>query len=140
MDIEQIEETLQQYHFIEFALLFGSYANGTAGYLSDVDIAIESDKALDLLTYGEIVAELEAISGKKIDLVTTNALYRENPRLAYNITGNHKVLFVKNENRYIDFKVNSLKYYTDMQFMYRMFDDRLKERLKNGTFGKVKAS
>jgi len=139
MDIKKLEEILSKYDFILFALLFGSYASGKDGYLSDIDIAIETDKELDLLTYGEIISDIETSLKKKIDLIITNKLYKTDPKIAFNITDKHKVIFVKDKNRYIDFKVNSLKYYFDTMYMYKMFDKSLQERLKNGTFGKVKA-
>ena len=136
MNIKKLEEILSKYDFIQFALLFGSHANGKANYLSDIDIAIETDRELDLLTYRDIISTLESFYGKNIDLVITNDLYKKNPKIAFNITDNHKVVFVKEKNRYIDFKANSLKYYFDMSYMYKMFDDALQERLKHGTFGK----
>ena len=140
MDIKKLEDILSQYDFILFALLFGSYAKGQEGYLSDIDIAIETNRELDLLTCGDIMATLETFYGKKIDLVITNELYKTNPKMAFNITDNHKVIMLKDEQRYIDFKVNSLKYYFDTAYMYKIFDKSLQERLENGTFGKVKAS
>jgi len=139
MDIKKLEDILSKYDFILFALLFGSYASGKDGYLSDIDIAIETDKELDLLTYGKMISDIETSLKKKIDLIITNELYKSDPKIAFNITDNHKVIFVKDKNRYIDFKVNSLKYYFDTMYMYKMFDKSLQERLKNGTFGKVKA-
>ena len=139
MDIKKLADILSKYDFILFALLFGSYASGKDGYLSDIDIAIETNKELDLLTYGKMISDIETSLKKKIDLIITNELYKSDPKIAFNITDNHKVIFVKDKNRYIDFKVNSLKYYFDTMYMYKMFDKSLQERLKNGTFGKVKA-
>ncbi len=135
MDIKKLEDILSKYDF----LLFGSHASGKDAYLSDIDLAIETNKELDLLTYGELLSELETFYNKKIDLIVTNELYRKNPKIAFNITDNHEVIFIKDKNRYIDFKVNSLKYYFDTMYMYKMFDKSLQERLENGTFGKVKA-
>ena len=139
MNIKKLEDILSKYDFILFALLFGSYASGKDGYLSDIDIAIETDKELDLLTYGKMISDIETSLKKKIDLIITNELYKSDPKIAFNITDNHKVIFIKDKNRYIDFKVNSLKYYFDTMYMYKMFDKSLQERLKNRTFGKVKA-
>lgn len=131
---------LTSFPHITFALLFGSYANGSNKYLSDVDVGIFVDKPIDLFAQGEIIATLECALGKKIDLVILNDLYKSNPKLSFNIANNHQVLFCQNDALYADFKANSWKYYFDVKYMLDMFDDAFKERLENGTYGKIKAS
>jgi predicted nucleotidyltransferase len=131
---------LFNYNFINFALLFGSYSNNTQKELSDIDVAIGVDKDIDIFMMGEIIAILEECLGKRVDLVIVNDLYKENSKLAFNITNNHKLIFCRNTKEYIEFKTNSLKYYFDMRYMYEMFDKELLKRLDNGTFGKTKIS
>ena len=106
--------------------------------MSDLDIAIYTKKELDLLTQGEIIAALECAFDTKVDLIILNDLYKTNPKLAFNITDNHQVVFCNDEKYYIDFKTQSLKYYFDIAPMYEMFDKALKERLENGTYGKLR--
>ena len=134
---KKIEAILQKYPFIENALLFGSYAKEEEKFLSDIDIAIESAKEFSLLEYGEITANLEDALGKKVDIVILNKLYKKEPLLAYNIYINHHVIFVKNKKKYYDFKINALKYYMDVKPLYDLNNKALKNRIKNGTFGKI---
>ncbi len=49
--------------------VFGSYARGEAKKDSDVDILIDYQQPKSLFTLGGIVADLEEMTGKKIDLV-----------------------------------------------------------------------
>ncbi|MDZ7587117.1 MAG: nucleotidyltransferase family protein [Patescibacteria group bacterium] len=49
--------------------VFGSYARGEAKTNSDVDILIDYQKPKSLFTLGGIVADLEKMIGKKVDLV-----------------------------------------------------------------------
>jgi len=138
--MKKLYKTLSSFPNITFALLFGSYANNSQRELSDIDVAIFVDKPIDLFAQGEIIATLECEVGKKIDLVIFNDLYKSNPKLSFNITNNHQVIFCNDYEHYVEFKINSLKYYLDVKPMLDMFDNALKERLENGTYGKVKAS
>lgn len=136
----KLSKILQSFENIEFALLFGSYAKGCESYLSDIDIAIYTKKQIDIFTQGEILAQLESQFDKRIDLVVLNELFKSNAKLSFNIVDNHNLLFCKNKEKYVEFKTNSLKYFFDMKYMYDMFDDSLKQRLNDGTYGKTKAS
>lgn len=136
----KLSNILQLFPNITFALLFGSYSNGTQKYLSDIDIAIFTDEKIDIFTQGEMIATLESELGKKVDLVVLNVLYKSNSKLSFNITNNHKLLFCNDQDKYIEFKTDSLKYYFDMSYTFEMFDNELKKRIDNGTYGKVKAS
>lgn len=137
MCIESLDEVLQSYDFIDFALLFGSYARGTQKNLSDIDIAIYTNRSIGLLEQGDIISFLEDRFEKKIDLVLLNNLEKENAKMAFNIVNNHKIIFSKQKQKYIDFKANTYKYYLDLQPMYEMFDEALKERISSGTYGKA---
>ncbi len=136
----KISDILKSYDTIMFALLFGSYSTNTQNFLSDVDIAIYTKEDIDLFTQGEMIAVLESELGKRVDLIVINDLYKTNTKLSFNITNNHEVLFCNDEEKYVDFKANSLKYYFDISYMYNMFDSGLKKRISDGTYGKIKAS
>ncbi|MGV6831484.1 MAG: type VII toxin-antitoxin system MntA family adenylyltransferase antitoxin [bacterium] len=137
MCIESLDEVLKSYDFIDFALLFGSYARGTQKNLSDIDIAIYTNRSIGLLEQGDIISFLEDKFEKKIDLVLLNNLEKENAKMAFNIVNNHKIIFSRQKQKYIDFKANTYKYYLDLQPMYEMFDEALKERISSGTYGKA---
>jgi len=140
MCVESVEEILKSYDYIDFALLFGSYARGNQRELSDIDIAIFTRRPIDLLEQGDIISSLEERLEKKIDLVLLNGLEKENAKMAFNIIDNHQIIFSKKQQQYIDFKVNTYKYYFDLEPMYEMFDNTLRERIASGTYGKAQAS
>ncbi len=71
-----LTKILKNNNNIIFAVLFGSYANDTSYNLSDIDIAIYTNKELDILEIGSIVSDLEQATNKKIDLIVLNNLYK----------------------------------------------------------------
>ncbi|MGA0559898.1 nucleotidyltransferase family protein [Larkinella sp. VNQ87] len=58
------------------AYLFGSVARNEASSTSDVDILIELDSSqlIGLIEYIKMMEGLEALLGRKVDLVSTDAL------------------------------------------------------------------
>jgi len=134
---DKIASILNRFDFIKNALLFGSYASKKSGFLSDIDIAIETSKDISLLEYGSIVATLEDALNKKIDLVILNELYKKEPLLAYNIYINHKPIFIKDKAKYDNFKLYALKYYTDLKPLFNLTNKAIRKRVKNGTFGEI---
>ncbi len=134
-----LKSVLEPYDYIDFALLFGSYVSGKQHAMSDVDIAIMTEKPIDLFEYGRVVAEIEGVVHKKVDLVLLNGLEKENPKLAFAIVDNHRVIFNRNRQKYIDFKTDTYKYYFDHLPMYEMFDRALKKRIADGSYGKAEA-
>ena len=128
--ISTISTILKRYDFIDFALLFGSYANGKSYHISDIDIAVYLSKEVDIFELGYIIAELEESFHKKIDFVVLNGLHKKNPKLCYNIYANHKIIFIDNKEAYEIFKLDSLREYEDMRYIYDMFEKDMRERLK----------
>ena len=64
----QLEKFCQNQALTYFGV-FGSYALGEAKKNSDVDILIDYQQPKSLFTLGKIVADLEDMTGKKVDLV-----------------------------------------------------------------------
>lgn len=54
---------------LRLALLFGSFADGSAGPESDVDVAVMFDRALDLERKMRLIEELAERTGRAVDLV-----------------------------------------------------------------------
>jgi len=138
--IRQIRIFFQTIDFIDFAIFFGSFANKQTNFFSDIDIAIHTNKELELLEIGELVVNLEDILHKKVDLVLLNELYKKNPLLAYNITTNHEIIMLNDKNLYIDFKTNSFLWYFDFEPTLKMFNENFLKRVENGNFGKTKTA
>ena len=140
MELSKIKETLNSYDVITNALLFGSYAKGTPHGMSDIDIAIQTRKDLDLLAIGEIISTIESVVEKKVDLVVLNDLHKKAPLLAFNIYQNHKALFVKDKKAYDSFKENALHFYLDFKHIIDEQNRSFSQRVADGTLAKIKTA
>jgi len=138
--LSPLVDILSNYDFITNAIIFGSYASHTHNKLSDIDIAIHTQKDIDLLTLGEIISKLESQLKRKVDLVILNDLYKKSPLLCYNIYKSHKIIFVNNEEKYKKFKLNSLHYYMDFEPIIAQQNRAFLERIDSGTIGKTKTA
>jgi predicted nucleotidyltransferase len=59
---------------VESLELFGSYARGSAGPESDIDLLVTFETMPDLLTFIELEEMLSDALGKKVDLVVKRSL------------------------------------------------------------------
>ena len=66
-------EITEGYHVKEIGV-FGSYIRGEERADSDVDILVDFDKPIDLFRFLDLEERLSELSGKKVDLVSKNAL------------------------------------------------------------------
>lgn len=57
--------------------LFGSVARNTARKKSDVDLLVEFDRTIGLFEFARLKIYLEELLGRKVDLVTPEALRKE---------------------------------------------------------------
>ena len=55
-------------------------------------------KEIDLFERGCLIVELEEVLQKCVDLMILNGLEKENPRLAFAIVDNHRLIFVVTMN------------------------------------------
>ncbi len=63
----------KQFHLKSIGV-FGSHASGKSRAGSDVDILVEYSRSVDFFEFLELKEHLEALLGKKVDLVTKRAL------------------------------------------------------------------
>uniref|UniRef100_A0A832GPA5 Nucleotidyltransferase domain-containing protein n=1 Tax=Caldimicrobium thiodismutans TaxID=1653476 RepID=A0A832GPA5_9BACT len=106
--IEALTEHLKAHPAIEFAILFGSQAQGKAKSESDLDIAIYLNRTLSLEEYLILNLQLEEISGREEDLIILNEAY---PLLKHQVMKNRKVLFICNFDLYADFREKTIDEY-----------------------------
>ncbi len=78
---EKIIPILKKHH-INNASIVGSYATEEQTENSDIDIIVEIDQQISLLSFARIKIELEEILGKKVDLIERTAI---KPRLKKHI-------------------------------------------------------
>ena len=97
-----------------FAYLFGSQAKGTAGSLSDIDIAVYFDEEaaaehfdLKLRVLGEIT---DLYKTDKVDLVVLNDAP---PLLAHRILQGGLLIFSDNEKMRLEYEVRAVLKYLD---------------------------
>ncbi|OHD97508.1 MAG: hypothetical protein A3E21_02525 [Sulfurimonas sp. RIFCSPHIGHO2_12_FULL_36_9] len=141
MKIElKLQELLSQYDFISNVLIFGSFALDKQNSMSDIDIAIQTTRDIDIFTIGEIISNLESALAIKIDLVILNNLYKKSPLLAYNIYQSHKQVYINDVEKYNDFKSNALHYYLDFKPIIEEQNRAFLKRVENGTIAKTKTA
>jgi predicted nucleotidyltransferase len=112
-----LSDILDRYYNVQFACLFGSYADGTQNESSDVDIAVYvEDTSLDSRL--ALHHELQKVLRKDIDLVVLNdvkniylleaildqgiVLKEHEDRAYYEVMKQHEIIDFKNFRRYID--------------------------------------
>ena len=134
--IKEFKNYLKQFEKIDFVLLFGSSLTDKFSPMSDVDVAIHTNKLLDILILGKIISQLEKISGRKVDVIELNNLYKKNPALAFNIVSNSEVILINNFEKFVDFKKNTFLYYLDTAPMRDLIQNSFLKRIEQKKFGK----
>ena len=83
MNREEILHTLKEHNSelkkigVYSLAIFGSVARGTARKTSDVDILVEFSHPIGLFEFARLKIYLEKLLGRKVDLVTPDALRQE---------------------------------------------------------------
>ncbi len=123
---------------IDVGLLFGSHVSGKTTPMSDVDIGIITNVDMPLIDLGYLTYQLEnAMDSDGVDLVILNDAYKRNPRFAFNVISNCRVVFCRKEDVLVDFKRNTFLYYFDTQPLREMVDAALRRRIAAGKFGET---
>ena len=132
---EEIKDILEAQDSVEFALLFGSFAEGRQTPLSDVDVGVYLSRSVDLLTLGRLTAELERVTGRNVDILVLNELPDRNPNIAYQAISSGKIITCKNPSAYVSFKTRAILRYLDTAYLRDMVNRAFMERLRNNRFG-----
>ena len=139
--ISNFEEKLKSYFEarkdIDFAIVFGSYANKKNRPFSDLDIGIHTKVDISLLQIGSTIDDLESITNIKIDLLVLNEIYEENSSLAYEIIFNHKQIYTHSEKIYVQFKTKTYLHYFDDEPLREMKRNSLQKRIDSNQIGKT---
>ena len=109
---EALSAVLEAEPDVEYALLFGSAARGTAHPHSDVDLAVSLRLGAprDVRTLGALASRLESAAARRVDLV----LVEEAPiSLAYRIFRDGHVLVERDRDALIARKARALLDYLD---------------------------
>lgn len=119
---------------VAVAYLFGSHARGTAGTLSDVDVAVLlADGGLPQRHLELIDAVADVVGSERADVVVLN----DAPvALAYRVLRDGRPLVVNDEQARVRHWVDTVDRYLDMAPLRRTLEDGLRHRLEEGRFGR----
>lgn len=109
---QRLVERLTREPGLVAAYLFGSQARGTASETSDIDVGCwfaSAPKTLAEAPFG-LAAELEGLSGKRVDLVVMNSA---SPDLVHRILRDGQLLVEHDRRRRIEMEVQARNTYFD---------------------------
>ncbi|NTU68320.1 MAG: nucleotidyltransferase domain-containing protein [Chlorobiaceae bacterium] len=87
---QQLSTVLEKHGGIRFAILFGSLAKGTAGFESDVDLAVDAGRPLDVEAKIGLIGELALATGRPVDLIDLTTVGE--PLLGQILAGGKRIL------------------------------------------------
>jgi predicted nucleotidyltransferase len=132
-----LRERLRENPSVLFAYLFGSYGKGTAGPLSDVDIALYLDESEKRTNFTDERLNLLDLANRvlrtdEVDLIILN----EAPlSLKFQVLKTGQLLFSKDQTTRVHFETSVFDQYMDHEpLRYRNWRG-LAARLKEGKFG-----
>jgi len=118
--------------------IFGSFAHGKAGPLSDLDLALLMQEPVsgDELWEFRKQAVLDLMSLFHTDDVDVVLLNEAPPLLAHRATWCGDLAYSRDERERVAFEVRALQRYCDMVPVWNLFERALYARIENGTFGR----
>jgi hypothetical protein len=146
MDGAELVETLRAFlagqPHVRLGYLFGSLAAGTAHALSDVDVAVLFDDVVSPAEVGALrlrmVSDLiHLLRRDDVDMVVLN---RAPLLLRHRVLRQGQLVFAADEADRVHFTSETLERYLDHLYMYRVLDEAMFARLKEGRFGRGQIS
>lgn len=134
---KKIAELLKSNQNIKFAYIFGSFAKDENRFGSDLDIALLFEQEPDLLSIGQLIAELEEVVDFNVDLVSLNNLFNKNPKLAYSVIADGILLFSTDHKLLSQYKKITYLKYLDFKPIIDLFTSKLNDRISNKKFAVV---
>ncbi len=130
--LKTLRELARSHREVVAAYLFGSYAAGKAGSLSDVDVAVLLDsnrvKAKERFSFQlEMASEAMGACGRSdVDLVILN---EASPLLAYEVVRSGQLLYERHHGARVAFEARVIERYLDLKPFYRVSRHYLKQQL-----------
>lgn len=109
---EAVADVLRADDRVQYALVFGSRARGSAHRGSDLDVAVGLSERPDVREIGDLIGRLESASGETVDLVL---LDEAPPGLAFRIFRDGEVLFERDQRAFADRKARAILDYLDFK-------------------------
>lgn len=112
--MEALAQVLAQDARIDYAVLFGSSARGSAHAGSDLDVAVgfKPGTQLDALQLGDLVSLLERAAGRPVDLLL---LDEAPPAVAYRVFRDGRVIVDKGHRALVERKTRAILEYLDFR-------------------------
>lgn len=122
---------------VVFAYLFGSQAKGTAGPISDVDLAIFIDPLCTPQTgafgyQSDLSVELQSLLEKEVDLIILNDA---STMLKYQVLRDGSLIYCRSEKERQRFHEQTVAQYLDFQPFLKVQSYYLHKRLAEGVYG-----
>jgi predicted nucleotidyltransferase len=135
LDLSKYQEELHHIfsrHGVILAYLFGSQAEGKAGPLSDVDIAVLLGPQVPQERWSAVQIDLinDLIGLFHRDDVDVALLNRATPVLAQEVVRSGQVIYEAEPGTRVDFQVATLRRYVDTEPLRRLQNRRLLERVE----------
>jgi len=112
----------------DLIILFGSRAKNTAGKLSDTDVAVLSDKPLELKDKFQLTERLAKERGFNEDKIDLIDLWSAPPLLQYEIA-KHGKLLEGDPLDFLLFKISAWKQYQDTAKLRNLQKEHLREQI-----------
>ena len=122
---DRLVELLAADRRVRLVYAFGSAANGVAGPLSDVDVAVFFDARLEWDSERELRGHLAA-SVPAVELVVLN---EAPPTLRFEIVTTGRCLFARDAREHAEFEIVSLSRFLDFQPVRRLQQEYLRARV-----------
>ena len=123
---EKIVKFLTKKYELEAIIIFGSYARNTQNEESDIDIAIKSEKNVNIQ---ELKIQLEDLLKKDIDLINLDKI--ENEAFRYEILMTGELIYVKDQYKFDLYKIDMFREYLNFVEDMRYINNLIEQEHKN---------
>jgi predicted nucleotidyltransferase len=132
---KNIKEYFEKKDFVDFVLIFGSYATDKNHDISDLDIGVHVKRELSLLEIGTVVSDIEEMIHIEADIIILNDLYKSRPEFVYNIIRDSLPILINANDLFIEYKKYTYLYYMDTDFLRKIVCKSLNKRIQDKKFG-----
>jgi predicted nucleotidyltransferase len=127
---EKLKIYFEEHEEIQFAVLFGSLAKGTANKISDIDIAVMVDPKFDkTFPYGyqaELITDfIRILKRNDVDVVILN---EAKILLKHQVLRYGKFIYVRDEQARIQFQIDTINQYEDFKVLDRIHEEARHQR------------
>lgn len=112
--LDRLAQRLERDPNVQFALVFGSLAQGRARAGSDLDLAVSFDRPPVGLGYLDLLSELSDLAGREVDLVVLN---RASAVLRHQVLRHRLPFLIKDRRAYTAFRERAMVDYDTYRYL-----------------------